>query len=1072
MAKIQNKIDKNLTVDYKKLLSMPVGMRNDMAQSSLGQSLLSALTPQQYAALFPTYYKEAKPDISGFTAASRGGTTLSGGGGDAGSRTPTASIARKGRDDTSAPWMKKLEAENPELKGLTDKTSKATLTDDQKKTFDALKQGKISADDPRVAFLKNMDEEQLKKAGIQKTVKEDGKIEFGMTATAASQMSDEDAIKGIKAEQGSMSSRQKAFLEVITRGESQISGVAPENVSYGMQGGGKSQFITAEKKFGKPLSELTLNEVFELQKELRTQTKTKGQGVSDSGSVLGTSAVGRGQWVEGTLKSMLKAQGIKEEDFGNIKFSKDLQDKLILTTAIKKRGLDPEKIEEWINDPKALAKLGDEWESLSTKRGKVSTQELQSRLAVIAGQKAGDFPPGGEPTPEQIAAYKQKQIDSELEQRGSNLAAAANSKLPEGVDPKFAKQFEDMSSGQKQKMLAGINKFGVEEFNKKYKDNPESVVSGNIMQTSDHVMRGGFIQSKDAGMNRGGSEECATLSKAFNKDAGLSSSWKDRVKVDNSRIKPGVMVATTAYNDGSGGKRGQNYHTGIALTAPDADGNFKILEQWKGKPARIGTYNVNSGYKGTPYGVVDGADKQSMTALQVAAEIASRDGDKELAGKLDSTVQTMQAQIQQDQQAAKQFAEGNTGAAAQVGGVPANQLVTPDAGPSVPSDTTVMKGSKKSAEELKQTSQSQGLVQPDQGQTGQNNTTVMKPAAKPELNVQKTSQSSEPTKSVGEIKIGDVVVARNGQVIEEALKDPRVIQAKKDMVASGKPNPVENLAEQAKQAYDQESKASAQNVQQQQVSQNAQPAPPPPADQKSTSENAQPAPKPVQTASAEKLSENAKPSTAITADRENTDTQTARPIETAKPVPVAADGGTIKTIDEKIEAYPIGALKGDNTVIVDTDKKPLFTMNTNNELATFNPKTQNVTVTPQHEVKQVSHKVTPNGAKIPVLAEGGSVDLNNVPKTNPDELAATETSGEPVMDKSESQQDMSQQNISMMTSTPSSGASVDAWQKQVQNLTDNPIQSASFGRAMAATKFQKGSDNLGGHFDMGSYTLK
>ena len=58
-----------------------------------------------------------------------------------------------------------------------------------------------------------------------------------------------------------------------------------------------------------------------------------------------------------------------------------------------------------------------------------------------------------------------------------------------------------------------------------------------------------------------------------------------------------------------------------------------------------------------------------------------------------------------------------------------------------------------------------------------------------------------------------------------------------------------------------------------------------------------------------------------------------------------ADGGRVKVNTEQIAAYPIGGLKGDNTVVVNAQQQPLFTMNTN-ESAVMNPNTKTVDVLP------------------------------------------------------------------------------------------------------------------------------
>lgn len=95
---------RNLTTDYKKLMSIPVMNRTALAQSGLLNDMLSMLTPTQYSSLFPSYYKEGLPSISGFeTAVTR--TTMSGGGGTTGGGTGggTGYTAGTGSSVTATP---------------------------------------------------------------------------------------------------------------------------------------------------------------------------------------------------------------------------------------------------------------------------------------------------------------------------------------------------------------------------------------------------------------------------------------------------------------------------------------------------------------------------------------------------------------------------------------------------------------------------------------------------------------------------------------------------------------------------------------------------------------------------------------------------------------------------------------------------------------------------------------------------------------------------------------------------------------------------------------------------------
>jgi hypothetical protein len=68
--------------------------------------------------------------------------------------------------------------------------------------------------------------------------------------------------------------------------------------------------------------------------------------------------------------------------------------------------------------------------------------------------------------------------------------------------------------------------------------------------------------------------------------------------------------------------------------------------------------------------------------------------------------------------------------------------------------------------------------------------------------------------------------------------------------------------------------------------------------------------------------------------------------QTGEPIPAMADGGEANVNEGEIKALPIGAMKNDNSVVVDKDSKPLFTMNTKEESANYNPDTGKVSVDP------------------------------------------------------------------------------------------------------------------------------
>jgi hypothetical protein len=76
---------KNLTVDMTKLQRMPLQDRVTLGKSSSVSDIFGNLTPSQIADLFPKYYRDALPGISGLMNATAGGTSHYTGGGGSGS---------------------------------------------------------------------------------------------------------------------------------------------------------------------------------------------------------------------------------------------------------------------------------------------------------------------------------------------------------------------------------------------------------------------------------------------------------------------------------------------------------------------------------------------------------------------------------------------------------------------------------------------------------------------------------------------------------------------------------------------------------------------------------------------------------------------------------------------------------------------------------------------------------------------------------------------------------------------------------------------------------------------------
>ena len=73
----------------------------------------------------------------------------------------------------------------------------------------------------------------------------------------------------------------------------------------------------------------------------------------------------------------------------------------------------------------------------------------------------------------------------------------------------------------------------------------------------------------------------------------------------------------------------------------------------------------------------------------------------------------------------------------------------------------------------------------------------------------------------------------------------------------------------------------------------------------------------------------------------------------AEPVKTNSKGGSNRTHTDQITALPIGGIKDDNSVVVDANKQPLFTMNTDKESAVYDPVERKVDVVPNKKTGEI-----------------------------------------------------------------------------------------------------------------------
>lgn len=212
------------TVDYRKMLSNnSVTERIKLLRSQEGQSTLANLSPDQLTNMFPRYYLDKLPDV---------GATLQ-------SVMKKSALTREQADKqmyegSTAPTPRTF---NPDIGKKTSytysKEKLARLTDEQKNVLEDLKKGTLTEDDPRVGFLKNLKDEDLRRAGINTTQDNNGKKAYRMSEPSVSadevtsrlNSRDSSALKNdkgrvISTHDATMHPTERALLDTIASGES------------------------------------------------------------------------------------------------------------------------------------------------------------------------------------------------------------------------------------------------------------------------------------------------------------------------------------------------------------------------------------------------------------------------------------------------------------------------------------------------------------------------------------------------------------------------------------------------------------------------------------------------------------------------------------------------------------------------------------------------------------------------------------------------------------------------------------------------------------------------------------
>lgn len=392
----------NLTVDYRQLSKLPISTRVDMLRYSSGIKILSSIDPSDLKKLFPDYY--LKDEGVAKTLSSLTGYRYSSQATDDGK----VSIQRKSSESTSKSrvrdvtpsWMKKV----IDVTGIDPRTGEApTLNKEQKEALNALKNGAISADDPRVDFLKKLSKEDREKAGVETITGDDGKEAFkALPVTVSRQDIEEEHKKAGKLQPGSFEQQSPIIMNRLM----------------------KDLNITKEQAAG-------------IIGNLAHESTGLQAGIQEKNPIRGRGGLGWAQWTgvrREAFERYLEQNGLKATDpEANYQFLlKELN-------STHRKSL--EVLRKTTSVEEATIAFERSYEKAGVKHD-ASRLKYASRAAATFNPEAGSGN-NAEPLTEEKASEIEKRLRDRIEQqRGNYLAEKLLPSLPEGVSENLRKEYE------------------------------------------------------------------------------------------------------------------------------------------------------------------------------------------------------------------------------------------------------------------------------------------------------------------------------------------------------------------------------------------------------------------------------------------------------------------------------------------------------------------------------------------------------------------------------------------------------------------------------------------------------
>lgn len=454
---------RNLNVEFRDIMGLSVSQRLDMLRSEEGQGILAGFTPAQLVDMFPRYYSERLPSVGKSLSRVSGGKvgeeTIQTAqretiqrkpvGGISGTPTTLPNVGntrvRSGAPESQQPsWMKKLE---PIVPGISDPGARAQLSREHKDVIEQMKKGTISADDPRVGFLKEISDADLRKYGIEKTD------------------------QGYKA-----SSVQVSREEIETARKSTISGNSNQEIIM-------KSFASELRKKGVPEANIPYA-VAALGGQVQQESGFNPRTEHDRGTGYGIYGARDPKPGQGRRTDMFKWL----EQNGYARDSAEGQARYMVHeafsgqySATRKALLSANKD----NIGQVTAVLVNDFEKPQERRQNIIDRTQNSNNLLGQALRIGsNVDVSSNMTDEQIAQTIREKKEKERES-GLAGAVASKYKLPDGIDANFRAEFDRFSPGQKQKFIEALSQRGdngVTQFNEWYKTNRSQEPTGTPTQ--------------------------------------------------------------------------------------------------------------------------------------------------------------------------------------------------------------------------------------------------------------------------------------------------------------------------------------------------------------------------------------------------------------------------------------------------------------------------------------------------------------------------------------------------------------------------------------------------------------